>query len=400
MNPSEYTIIYRANSDIPFQFFFLVRRGNHSVCRAFVRLDDATSDALSRATGPADALKVRRAVAIWAIRKLEALLREGDVRGALDKDEWTLGLQIQDSDVPSIGELASEKSCDYQITRGRDLFCSAADKRADETIVAEEGPRALAPTSRHLCSSCELPDTDFVCSHLLFPKIVGSILLEGTPNPTVPVFRRRLVGSFCDIDEKCVGTGSNCHPGGNPCWVRAVKPEFVSTVESYQPALLSQALDHLDAVWRLKFGRANRLVRLYSAVEAGALEADCSTRDEFSARLSNLDDILKAMVLSNDLVKDESIRESETLKRLTACLRPILDADQMDQVHAAIGTLAAVNELRVAAQHSLTRANPAAAYNRLGIPYPPTSWKNTWNQVRSRVAQAVNAISSELNKHT
>ena len=195
--------------------------------------------------------------------------------GLFPTDGDVLKIDLRASDFPLIGELASQKTCRYQTVIDGDLFCSAADKQADATKVADHGPRALAPTSRSLCRDCELPDTDFICSHLMFPRVVGSSLLEGTPDPKVLTFRRRLLGSFCDIDEKCVGTGANCRPGGNPCWERSVFPEAYKPSIPVSPRELPTTLDFLDTTWRLAFGRP--LLKLRSAESVAGLVLPCLT---------------------------------------------------------------------------------------------------------------------------
>ena len=217
----------------------------------------------------------------WAIRRSEQVVRSG----LFPTDGDVLEIDLRASDLPLIGELASQKICRYQTAIDGDLFCSAADKQADTTKIAEHGLRALAPTSRPLCRNCELPDTDFICSHLMFPRVVGSSLLEGTPDPKVLTFRRGPLGSFCDIDEKCLGTGANCRPGGNPCWERLVSPEARRVVTPVSPRDLPTALGFLDTTWRLAFNRP--LLRLRSAESVAGLVLPCSTREEFACASAN-----------------------------------------------------------------------------------------------------------------
>lgn len=345
---------------------------------------------------PVDQLKeeigkdaVSAAIVRWAIRRTEHAISSGGV----PETREVLELELEESELPLIVELASAKSCDYQISRGRDLFCIAADMRADETRVSEEGARALAPTSRPLCRSCELPDTDFICSHLLFPKVVGSTMVEGgTPESPVPVFRRRLLGSFCDVDEKCVGTGANCRPGGNPCWERLVSPEARRVATPASPRELPAAFDFLDATWRLAFGRS--LLRIRSAESVAGLVLPCSTREEFAQRLSELADLIKLLQIADDLLPDnkKTLTKSETLNRLKAALVQRVGEEEAKLAEEAIRTLHAINKARWAHQHSAASRDLIEALTDLGIDYPIEDYGQAWDAVRTRTVESLSVI--------
>ncbi len=303
-----------------------------------------------------------------------------------------LEFELQEPELVMIAELALAKSCDYQVSRGRDLFCSAADKHADETRVSEEGARALAPTSRPLCRRCELPDTDFICSHLLFPRVVGSILLEGTSDPMVATFKRRLLGSFCDIDEKCVGTGANCRPGGNPCWERQVSPEAPRAATPVSPRELPTALDFLDVTWRLAFGRP--LLRIRSAESVAGLVLPCSTRADFAQRLSELADLIKLMDIADDLLSDDkkTLNKSETLNRIRAAIALRSGEEQAKRSDEAIKALQAINKARWAHQHSAASADLPVALTELGIRYPIEDYGQAWAAVRALAVESLSVI--------
>ena len=300
---------------------------------------------------------VSAAIVRWAIRRTEQAVRSG----LFPTDGDVLKIDLRVSDFPLIGELASQKTCRYQTVIDGDLFCSAADKQADATKVADHGPRALAPTSRSLCRDCELPDTDFICSHLMFPRVVGSSLLEGTPDPKVLTFRRRLLGSFCDIDEKCVGTGANCQPGGIPagsaqCFLKPPNLRYQSRRVNSRPRWI-----FWTSTWRLAFGRP--LLKLRSAESVAGLVLPCLTREEFAQRLSELADIIKLMDIADDLLPDgkKTLNKAETLNRLRAALLFRFGDEQAGSSDRAIRMLQAINKARWALQHSgATRDLPVA----------------------------------------
>jgi hypothetical protein len=177
-----------------------------------------------------------------------------------------------------------------------------------------------------------------------------------------------------------------------------VEPEAPSPVARYTTPTLTVALDYLNTVWWLKFGADKALLRLRSAAATAALEAGCSTRGEFDSRLSNITNALNLLdVPVGVLPKDNG---TGTLKRLGACQRDVLDATEMERTDRALRTLEAINEIRVAFQHSAARQNLARAFNVLGIPSPRPGWGECWDIVRARTADALTIISTELNRHT
>ena len=75
----------------------------------------------------------------------------------------TFTVPVEAADLPAIQQLLQEKTCTYQIRQGGNLLCSAAIS-TNPTHRAQTGLQTLAPTSRVLCRTYALPDTDYVCS--------------------------------------------------------------------------------------------------------------------------------------------------------------------------------------------------------------------------------------------
>lgn len=330
---------------------------------------------------------MRSVIVRWAIRRVEQVIHLAH----MPRERENLELELQESDLPTIAELASAKTCDYQVTQGRDLFCSAAYKQFDKTIVSEQGARALAPTSRPLCRSCQLPNTDHICSHLLFPNVAGSTMLEGSGDPAKAVFRRRLMGAFCDMDESCIENGANCRPGGNPCWERMVLPATPKPALRLSPRELPVALDFLDVTWRLVFRRP--LIRLRSVESIAGLVLPCSTAEEFAQRLSEFTDVIKLMDIPDELLPDEkkTLTKGETLNRLGAALA-VLGNEKGASFERAIRTLQAINRVRSALQHSAASRELPLALAELGIPYPIEDHGDSWEAIRDQAVRSLTTI--------
>src|SRR5438067_2378637 len=89
--------------------------------------------------------QLREAALRLGVQRLAAILQERDV--TLNE---IIDVRVFTEDVPTITQLAQEKTCSYQSWQGRDLFCTAASPN-DETAVGSIGLRSVAPTSRPVC---------------------------------------------------------------------------------------------------------------------------------------------------------------------------------------------------------------------------------------------------------
>jgi hypothetical protein len=163
----------------------------------------------------------QRGVLRLAVRWIEDRLRAGLIEPATNSELYAIEVP---EDVETTGLLTDlargEKVCSYQETEGRDLFCTAASAN-DETAIPIflSNGRRVAPTSRPLCASCSLPDTDYICSHFLHPQVMG---IRGMGGPS-GFIDRKLMDGMCDLNQAEFAQMSKCHAGGNPCWERVVE---------------------------------------------------------------------------------------------------------------------------------------------------------------------------------
>ncbi len=174
-------------------------------------------------------------------------------------------------------------------------------------------------------------------------------------------------------------------------WVpESLPPPYVS------PAL-TRAVDYLDLVWRLRFDKGKHLTSFPEAANVVALETDCSTSEQFEKGLSALADTFKHFKIDPALFAPKEFRGDQTLGQLEEVLRKQLDPPEYQGAKKAIDILRATNNLRAAAQHSKTRFNKFEELQALGIQYyPDVGWKETWNQLRAKVVEALYSISTGL----
>jgi hypothetical protein len=127
-----------------------------------------------------------------------------------------------------------------------------------------------------------------------------------------------------------------------------------------------------------------QLTNFPEAINVAALEADCSTGEQFEKGLSALADTFKHFKIDPALFAPESILREQTLKQLDEVLRKQLDPLEHESVKQAIKILRRTNDLRAAAQHSRTSVNKLEALQALRIQYyPDVSWKEEWNQLKA-----------------
>ena len=325
-----------------------------------------------------------------AVRRIEDALKADAFDPKPGENFYGIDFYGDDEDAVALlrNLMLGDKECSYQMLDAGNLFCSAAAPN-DETalgIILNNG-RRLAPTSRPLCAACTLPDTDYICSHFLHPQVWGVRTMGGPSGFT----SRDVMDGMCDLNRPEFANHGECHAGGNPCWERVLEAETAPSVEAVPVQAIEQALDDLDVRWRLAFGRS--IVRLPGAEEVSSLARPCSTRDEFERRVSTLADILKLLEIPDEVLPPaEKLPErSLSLARLEMLFDARLAEEERAEITRAIGTLRAVNRLRVGGQHSGARAERAQAADKLGVALDGR-WGAPWDRVRAVVSQALRDV--------
>ncbi|GAB1817924.1 hypothetical protein [Herbidospora sp. RD11066] len=329
-----------------------------------------------------------------------ALIRYGTHRLELLVTEWLeTGAEVNSGhvweltaeEVPQLLELLRDKKCGYQVRSQRDLFCTAASDH-DETAVGTIDGRRAAPTSKPICENCGLPDTDYVCSHLMHTEVVGIRTLPG-------LVGRQVIGALCDQGRDEVKQFGRCHAGGNECWQRLVEVEEPA-IPAVSPLELAEAFDVLDAVWRLAFDKRKPLLSLSTVTTPAALSLGCATRAEFETRISDLADLIDRIKVDDTRLRPGTDKANEikgSLDALTNCLHHHLDTAQYPAVDKAIRTLRTIRQARNAVQHGITDGGGLTARLRdLGIHDAPPNWSGAWDVVRARAVGALTGLRHEL----
>lgn len=365
-----------------------VHRGEEYLCPVGVRLRVSFADRVlgGRYRDEGERLRLESALLRFAVRRIERGLAAEEIPPGPTTEIQTF--TVEEDDLPELAELLAEKTCDYQLRQGRDLLCSAASLR-DETVTATEGHRRLAPTSRPICSRCNLPDTDVICASLAHPAITGA--------RTKDSWSRQVVVALCDKGQPEIAQPAGCRPGGHACWERIVEPVEAATEPLLSPLSLPEQLDFLDAVWRVAFQQP--LLKLESTAHAAGLALGCSSRDELTARLSDLADVLNGLRVPNELLGSGGAGVRGSLTRIERALEATrLDQDGKDRVATAMASLRSVVRIRVGLQHADATHELHEHFDKLKIAYPSTDWRRTWHQVRARTIDALVLVRNEVRR--
>jgi hypothetical protein len=162
------------------------------------------------------------------------------------------------------------------------------------------------------------------------------------------------------------------------------------------PFDLVGALDYLNAIWELVFGK--RLFQFHAAEPIAKLGYGAATREEFNAHVSALADVLRQADAGLDPVQQKpgAKRRDRPLIRLERTLVNRLGPASEDQIREQLALLEAILFVREAGQHSAAGRRGAAAMIDLGAGFPPPSWTSAWEVIERRAIDALGVIRDEL----
>lgn len=328
----------------------------------------------------------------WGIARLEAQL-------AQEPPAWDPGVthtewRVADDDLEGLAALASEKTCEYQLREGRTLLCSAAGVN-DKTSIGRVGLKIVAPTSDGLCSRCQLPDSRYLCSHLVNPTVLG---MTGDGE----IAERNCVGAMCNRGfEGAASQPGRCKAGGHSCWERIVELAQPD-ISDVAPLSLVVSLDYLDATWRAASWTTGRLFVHKHAETIADLAQPCVTRADFRDRIGQLDAVFKAMDVPDDPSLKPEVRTAGPLVRLkhslmTRAAGTGADESSAADISASVDFLLNINRLRTAIQHTETsRTDLTRAHAALGIPYPDADWVLAWRTLQRDVVAALTRLARQI----
>jgi hypothetical protein len=380
---------------------FEARQGTEVLLRTWVTLTHYAAtlaeNRLRAASGndadPAAALN--QLLIRYGARRIEASVRELQDSGSRpdsDTDSWRLTPDDLD-ELFLLLPMIDNKNCYYQKQSGRDLTCTAAAP-GDKTAAQAWNGRPVAPTSRAICRSCALPESDVLCTNLLYPSVNGNQFASG-------LIRRTVLSALCDRGKENVRDVSDCQAGGHACWERHVAAESAAAAP-VSPLGLPEQFDVLDAYWRLTFGKKFHLVNLTTVTAPASLALPCHSRTEFESRLSALADIIDKLSVDDELLptmskKEKADKTKGSLDAFQNALEYKLPSQHHANIRRTVRYLRVVRQARNLLQHGVTRDGGLIAKLReLGVHDAPPNWEGAWNAIRAQTADALNLLRNEL----
>lgn len=376
----------------PSPMFSVVRDGERTSVEVVLRVGLAGT-LLGGSYGRAeqsDRNRLASALVRFGVRRIERAISAGSP--VAEQEPLVTMIAVQQEDLQELRDLLGNKTCEYQIEDGRELFCSAAS-RSDSTVTRELGRRRVAPTSRQICFECDLPNTDVVCSHLVHPSV-------SSLGPIGSSWSRFVELALCDRGRPEI-EGANahqqCRAGGHGCWERTVETVEAAVQPVLSPLSVLEQIDFLATAWRLLFGQ--RLLELETTAHVGGLALGCSNKEEFKARLSDLSALLERLRVPRQLLPTDVDAPRGALKQMEAVLRHVADDPAAEaRISQAVMTLRALVDVRNGYQHSDAQKRLPRNFTTLAIPYPPTDWDRTWSQMRAQAVDALAALRHEVQR--
>jgi len=157
---------------------------------------------------------------------------------------------------------------------------------------------------------------------------------------------------------------------------------------------LPEALDFLNTVWRLAFGKDAQLLHLRRAADAAALVSECTTRKDLAACMSALDDVLKSMQIPDELLSESDRERNEmkgdkTLNRLQASIsNKVADIGPRQAAIDAVATLRYASRIRVTLQHSGRSHELPELLEAFGLSLDDDLMR-MWAEIRAKVTDAL-----------
>lgn len=155
------------------------------------------------------------------------------------------------------------------------------------------------------------------------------------------------------------------------------------------PLALLDALDHLDAEWKIR--TKDRLFLHPRLASAGNLTQPVNSAAEFESACAAFADLL------NQIDPRSSSKPNGALNQLESRLRE-LRGERAGRATAAVQTLRQIVHIRVGQQHSGVHpyTQEQAARNALGLPAISSDWQDDWNRVRAAAVDSLRVLREEI----
>ena len=173
--------------------------------------------------------------------------------------------------------------------------------------------------------------------------------------------------------------------------VRSVAPpEPPSVPMSFSALDIPYAVGYLDAVWKAATGK--HLFVNIDPASLARLTQPCESEEAFNSLMSALADVLGQVVAPGQ----PGPMQRGALEAVRDHLGGELDEPAADRAASAFATLIRLRQIRVSTQHSDARHRGVAAFEEIGLPFPPASWPDAWNHIAILTMGALDTLREEV----
>jgi hypothetical protein len=338
-----------------------------------------------------DADQIHEFMMRYALGRLEEELGAPGGRVALFGEQNAITWQIGGDELDDVlNSTIENKKCVYRHRVGRDLLCGASSNEDADKIGAIK-LQVVAPTSVPVCNECQLPDGRVLCSNLSHPVVAGH--QRG----------RMLFGAWCNAGRPDIADASRCRAGGHACWTGTIEEPVHTVGPEPSPLTLPEALDFLDAMWRLAFSKKQHLVQPLTFSDAGTLARDCSSAETFQSCVIALGDALDLIKVDDARLDAANVEGGEHRKQRLVCFGEFLstkDGMEADVVNSAVSTLQAIRRVRGGEAHSGMASDTPRYLRELGLSDLATDYPALWDGLRARAVEALLLLRTQVQRLT
>jgi len=275
--------------------------------------------------------------------------------------------------------------CRWQRWIDGDEYCSASGP-GDPDLLSADGPTYLAPTTGHICGSCDMPKGALRCSALTHPLVTT---IEASRSK-----QRALVTAQCSKGMPEVGDPSQCQPGGHSCWrfhpLEVATPVAPPLVGERKVLSLPEALDRLNTAWRTRFGSG--LLKELPLLLTSRLAAPVGNLDGFVSRINALVTALEFRIDKKHV--PESARDMGGVKKL----RAVLESMGLEVPETPFQALGAAIACRSAGEHVHRSDEMTSALEYFGLRSITDDPQQAWTTISQACSEALAELADLLSR--
>lgn len=272
-----------------------------------------------------------------------------------------------------LARYTNDRECTFQELKREGMHCAAKD-------ATDSGQ-----TTRHICTTCTLPDNRIRCVHLSHPKVRAWNSLLDKPSAHL-----RLAGhAMCDIGKTGAANPENCTLGGHSCWQQVVE---ISTptdrLEAGVEERVCDEIDHLNLIFKHYYN--HKLIPISQARSIKELLTECKSELQLKTKIQSISALLDKIDVRR------LINTTENLPGTISELEAFLVQQAIPYNRATIKILRDLRTIR----SDFPAHNPPdkliKAFRDLGLDFPITNHASAWKMILGIFTTALREVRIDI----